>query len=66
MNRRIQELAEQAAIDTSTPQFSYMSFQERFAELIVKECCKISDWVERTDQPVLTSRFIKANFGVEE
>jgi hypothetical protein len=34
-------------------------------ELVVRECCSISDEVERTDQPVLASKFIKAHFGIE-
>ena len=42
MNTRIDKLAEQAAIETSTPQFSHMGFKERFAELIVRECANIA------------------------
>ncbi len=42
MNKRIQELAYQAGLDTSTPAFSHMSFQERFAELILADIDKVS------------------------
>jgi hypothetical protein len=38
---------------------------QEFAELIVKECCAITDEAERADVPVLASKFVKAHFGVE-
>jgi hypothetical protein len=41
MNERIKVIAEQAGTETSTPAFSHMSFNERFAELIIKEGVKI-------------------------
>lgn len=39
---------------------------QKFAELIVRECCSISDEVERADTGMLASKYIKAYFGVEE
>ena len=38
MNKRIQELAEQAAKEVSGNRFSRARYNERFAELIVREC----------------------------
>jgi len=40
--------------------------KEKFAELIVKECCDIADQVERADMDSYVSKYIKAHFGVEE
>jgi len=40
---------------------------ERFAELIVQECCDIADQVERADMdPGYVSKYIRAHFGVTE
>jgi len=39
---------------------------EKFAELIVKECCDIADEVERADMDSYVSKYIRAHFGVEE
>lgn len=69
MNERIMELAIQAGFENGHQDRdgrSLSSELEKFAELIVKECCEISDEAERTDQPVLASKFIKAHFGLEE
>ena len=40
--------------------------KEKFAELIVRECCSIADEVERADTGMFASKYIKAHFGVEE
>ena len=39
---------------------------EKFVELIVKECCDIADEVERADMDSYVSKYIRAHFGVEE
>jgi hypothetical protein len=60
MNERFYELAVRAKIQmVSEPRL------QEFAELIVKECCAITDEAERADLPVLASKFVKAHFGVE-
>ncbi len=37
---------------------------QKFAELIIKECCTITDEVERADLPVVASKFVKAHFCI--
>ena len=39
---------------------------EKFAELLVGECCDIADEVERADMDSYVSKYIRAHFGVEE
>lgn len=41
------------------------AFVDKFAELIVQECCKITDEAERADVPVVASKFVKAHFGID-
>ena len=41
-------------------------YNQKFAELIVQECCDIADQVERADMDSYVSKYIKAHFGVEE
>ena len=65
MNRQFKELAEQAGYP------DYMTYGqdlilERFAELIVRECCAVADEAEKSDVLFLASKFIKIHFGVEE
>ena len=72
MNERIKLLAEQAWDATAvSPDFGHpVSFAEKFAELIVKECLAqvrdevqyITDW-DKADQ-VITE--VKKHFGIEE
>jgi hypothetical protein len=68
MNERIRELIKTKSTilfpgtDTVDCQISDI---EKFAELIVQECCAITDEVERADLPVVASKFVKAHFGVE-
>ena len=78
MNERIRELAEQArkyARDYVTECKHYghymehneyeLRFEEKFAELIVKECCDI--FVELRTRPAdLAVKDVKKHFGVEE
>jgi hypothetical protein len=65
MNERIKELAEQAGMGPMGIAFS-SEIMQKFAELIVRECCAIADEVERADMDSFASKFIKAHFGVEE
>lgn len=63
MNERIKELAEQANNQTAGNGFSMIKRDEKFAELIVKECC---DWIDGSPandagQLHLTKSFIIAN-----
>ena len=77
MNERIKELAEQAVIAVDNPfpgnplndelEKMYIPdcFAEKFAELIVKECCDI--FVELRTRPAdLAVKDVKKHFGVEE
>ena len=73
MNERFRELARQAdawARDIvpdlrEIPVYNRIR-DEKFAELIVRECCNIADEVERADMDSYVSKYIKAHFGVEE
>jgi len=86
MNKRIQELAEQAK-NFMTDQVLYQSrvhnrtlsidegadiFEEKFAELIVRDCISISTKVDKNpyipdgDQAKKIIRELKQHFGVEE
>jgi hypothetical protein len=73
MNKRIKELADQAGLNLIHDNFMTAS-QEKFAELIVKECLyKIVDVrIENDFEPVTDAVLIKAltdirkHFGVEE
>ncbi len=61
MNERIKVLAKEAAREMNeTGTYSEPKFQEKFAELIVKECANICG------KDSLDSRYIKSHFGVEE
>lgn len=75
MNKRIQELAEQAGITTNLDTDFFEKdankwvdyFAEKFAELIVKECAKVAfdDWCEGTNESSSEMAILK-HFGVEE
>jgi hypothetical protein len=41
-------------------------YNQKFAELIVQECCDIADQVERADMDSYVSKYIRAHFGVTE
>ena len=70
MNQRISELAEQAGLEYNFDPMTWLKY-EKFAELIVRECC---DWIEGSPtsesgcQLLLTKSFIIANlkghFGI--
>ena len=72
MNERIRELAEQAGLEFDDdlvlePEAIYYTTQkdlEKFAELIVRECCDI--FVELRTRPAdLAVKDVKKHFGVE-
>ncbi len=65
MNERIKELVEKSYIYDKQNDSSFFN-KEKFAELIVRECCAIADEVERADMDSFASKFIKAHFGVEQ
>jgi hypothetical protein len=64
MNERIKELAEEAGLGrerwNSTEQFN--TFLEKFAELILEECCRV---IDGHHEPVYDGQLIKRYFGVE-
>ena len=62
MNERIRELAEQANNDVSGNAFSMARYNEKFAELIVFECCQKLE----NDGMVEVAMELKQHFGVEE
>jgi len=70
MNERIRELAEQAEwrfADKATGNFSeYDKLLEKFAELIVRECMKVSRGADGVDATHEAWYLIKEHFGVEE
>jgi len=72
MNEKIKLLAEQAWDATAvSPDFGHpISFAEKFAELIVKECLDIVNRKEysyhEADPLWETSQLIKEHFGVKE
>ena len=66
MNERIKELAEQAWDTTAvSPDFGHpVSFAEKFAELIVKECCEVAHCNFHVDGLTL-GNILREHFGVE-
>jgi hypothetical protein len=68
MNERIKELAKEAAREMNeTGTYSEPKFQEKFAELIVRECSKINNQfngyrIGEIDLDIV----YKEHFGVEE
>ena len=73
MNEQIKKLAEQAWDATAvSPEFGHpISFAEKFAELIVKECSKIvlnCGIIGSNNERdfIVASREIKQHFGIKE
>lgn len=67
MNERIEKLAEQCRIETYGVNGELLTFgfdEEKFAELIVKECCAIVH--SKTDESIRVVMAIEQHFGVEE
>ena len=66
MNKRIQELAEQAWDDTAIGDDGHpVSFAEKFAELIVRECAGLVEDYYDEDTNYLAGHIIRKHFGVE-
>lgn len=67
MNERIKELAEQAwdYVDSQNPYASdeHEMFQEKFAELIVRECADVASINQHQYNDV--GNYVKQHFGVE-
>ena len=66
MNERIKQLATQAAnyantYDDAGADIWFEMYNQKFAELIVRECADIAD----TAEPFLSSDLIKKHFGVD-
>jgi hypothetical protein len=72
MNERIRELAKEAAREMNeTGTYSEPKFQEKFAELIVKECIsaldeKIYRSIDGDGDEIWADLILKEHFGVEE
>jgi hypothetical protein len=69
MNERIRELVRDSHLDVyglGKERHRWEYTVEKFAELIVRECCDIADQVERADMDSYVSKYIKAHFGVKE
>jgi hypothetical protein len=73
MNERIRELVEQATIyiaPTSNSGEGWVFNEEKFAELIVKECAKIGELKEQGHQDYDTNTsvgwYMKRHFGIEK
>jgi hypothetical protein len=68
MNERIKELAKEAAREMNeTGTYSEPKFQEKFAELIVKECQTVVEWAISVDSTIdRVPMLIQEHFGVEE
>ena len=63
MNERIKELAKQASDAVAGTGFTMTKYDEKLAELIVKECC---DLMQGFTFEEIATKVIKKNFGVEE
>lgn len=72
MNKRIQELADEAEdyADSIVDQGGdfHLPYTKKLAELIVKECAAVAWWTEQYDMGngVPISKQINEHFGVEE
>jgi len=75
MNERIRELAKQAdsyaiSMEKETGAFYFDSYNQKFAELIVKECAKIVEDstlnLPHGYKAVDQANLVKQHFGVEE
>ena len=62
MNERIKELAIQSGLPTALDY--HQRRYEKFAELIVRECCDIVH--RKTDESIRVVMAIEQHFGVEE
>ena len=66
MNKRLQELAEQAEEWNEDGDKCDVNLQ-KFAELIIKECADVADNADATREKWQSiGKFVKEHFGVEE
>lgn len=66
MNERIQKLAKQAGLEGENGHYEYDFFDpQKFAELIVAECVKVSMRSVSDDEPKEAWYLIQEHFGVE-
>ena len=69
MNKRIKQLAEQAWDSTAvSPDFGHpVSFAEKFAELIIRECAQfVEDKFDFCGDEIIIAEEVKKYFGVEQ
>ncbi len=67
MNERIKQLAKEAAREMNeTGTYSEPKFQEKFAELIVRECATVIDRNLFQNIGWNTSRAVRRHFGIED
>jgi hypothetical protein len=68
VNERIIEFRKQCLTEVKDEHGNWINYhfdENKFAELIIRKCCAIADEAERADVPVLSSKFVKAYFGIE-
>jgi hypothetical protein len=65
MNQRIEEFAKQCYVKTGSPHTDHFEYW-KFAELIVRECAKVSENYACGAMPLSIALGIKKHFGVEE
>ncbi len=69
MNRRIEELAEQAGLEYNFDPMTWLKY-EKFAELIVRECAEVCmkeidiGWAMAPKSPWMTKQILE-HFGIE-
>ena len=66
MNERIQELLLQATTLRGPPFIRFKVDQEKFAELIVRECADIATIHQQNHAHDSIGRYVLEHFGVEE
>ena len=65
VNEQIKELAEQAGLDPDSYDRYGLFDEQKFAELIVKECADIADFCNQVDSVEPVSSVLKRHFGIE-
>ena len=67
MNERIKDLAEQAFFETEYDDVQDLrETMERFAQLIIRECCLLTEQYQHRVTSYRADETIKKHFGVEE
>ena len=65
MNERIKELAKEAGLDPDSYDQYGLFDEQKFAQLIVRECADIADFCDQVDSVEAVSSVLKRHFGVE-